>query len=453
MNESFSYDVRGRLLSANAIKNTTTVYSLGGPGAGNVMTYAPNSGLTGANENVNGNWSYSYDALNRIAGANKAGGTNFTFDVDRNANRWHQNPVGQGAQLGFDTTTNRIASGNNVVYDAAGNIINDGIHSYVYDAEGRITQVDGGTTAIYAYDALGRRARRTVSGTGYEEVYDRLANMIAEVRTSDSVWMRGEVFGLGHLATYSGGGTYFVHTDGLGSERVHSDWNGNSVGTCTGNPYGDNYACTGTNPSPIRYAGMEYDSETQMYHTPFRYYNPRLGVWMTPDPAGLAAIDQGDPQSMNRYAYVGHNPLNYMDPLGLFSDGCVYGCWNEPPCFLYGVDCFGGHDGGGGGEGGDGGGEGGGEGATSKQKQCTIFVQLTGSWISPGAQNEAQKIFAAAGINLQFVPGAGDFSIARVMDHELGHQILHTDHTATGIMRKGADFGTTPYYADLGGAF
>jgi len=40
VNETFSYDVRGRLLSANATKSSTTVYSLGGPGSGNVMTYA-----------------------------------------------------------------------------------------------------------------------------------------------------------------------------------------------------------------------------------------------------------------------------------------------------------------------------------------------------------------------------------------------------------------------------
>jgi RHS repeat-associated protein len=45
---------------------------------------------------------------------------------------------------------------------------------------------------------------------------------------------------------------------------------------------------------------MEYDSESQLYHTLFRYYNPRLGLWMTPDPAGLLAADGSNPQSLNR---------------------------------------------------------------------------------------------------------------------------------------------------------
>jgi len=38
---------------------------------------------------------------------------------------------------------------------------------------------------------------------------------------------------------------------------------------------------------------------------------------MTPDPAGLAAVDSGNPQTWNRYAYVNNNPTNYIDPSGL----------------------------------------------------------------------------------------------------------------------------------------
>ena len=37
---------------------------------------------------------------------------------------------------------------------------------------------------------------------------------------------------------------------------------------------------------------------------------------MTPDPAGLAAVDLSNPQSLNRYAYALNNPLKYIDPRG-----------------------------------------------------------------------------------------------------------------------------------------
>jgi RHS repeat-associated protein len=316
VNESFNYDTRWRLLSAAAVNASGALYSLGGPGSGNTMAFAPNSSVTATNNSVNGNWIYSYDALNRIAGANNSGGTSFSFDVDRNANRWHQNPTGQGAQLAFDATTNHITNAG-VIYDAVGNIINDGLHTYTYDAEGRITKVDGGTTAAYFYDAFGRRAQRTVGSVLYDEVYDGF-NMIVETRASDGMVMRDEIYGPNsHLATYVAGTTYFSHKDWLGSERVRSDVNGNVAGTCTSFPYGDNYVCAGTDPSPIKYAGMEYDSESQLNHTLFRYYNPRLGLWMTPDPAGLGASSLSDPQSLNRYAYVTNGPSNLIDPTGL----------------------------------------------------------------------------------------------------------------------------------------
>jgi uncharacterized protein RhaS with RHS repeats len=43
------------------------------------------------------------------------------------------------------------------------------------------------------------------------------------------------------------------------------------------------------------------------------------GRWWTPDPAGLAAVDPNNPQSWNRYAYVGGTPLSAIDPLGLMT--------------------------------------------------------------------------------------------------------------------------------------
>jgi len=41
---------------------------------------------------------------------------------------------------------------------------------------------------------------------------------------------------------------------------------------------------------------------------------------MSPDPAGMAAVDPGNPQTWNRYAYVENNPLAYVDPDGTSDD-------------------------------------------------------------------------------------------------------------------------------------
>ena len=70
-----------------------------------------------------------------------------------------------------------------------------------------------------------------------------------------------------------------------------------------------------TSCSPeFKFAGYQYDSESGNYYAMARYYNPRLGRFMSPDPLGGAI---GNPQSLNRYSYVLNNPESFVDPLGL----------------------------------------------------------------------------------------------------------------------------------------
>ena len=59
-----------------------------------------------------------------------------------------------------------------------------------------------------------------------------------------------------------------------------------------------------------------------LYLTAFRAYDPYSGRWLTRDPAG----EMGD---INLYAYAGDDPINEIDPLGLwqatFSGGDLWG--------------------------------------------------------------------------------------------------------------------------------
>jgi RHS repeat-associated protein len=73
------------------------------------------------------------------------------------------------------------------------------------------------------------------------------------------------------------------------------------------------------------------------YWFPECHYRSSQGRWLSPDPAGMAAVDPSDPQTWNRYAYVRNSPLNKIDLQGL--DG-----WDE--------GWGGGGDGGGWGDGG-----------------------------------------------------------------------------------------------------
>lgn len=61
-----------------------------------------------------------------------------------------------------------------------------------------------------------------------------------------------------------------------------------------------------------RYSGKEQDV-SGLYYYGYRYYNPIIGRWMSPDPLGLAA-------GLNRYAFVKNNPINSRDIAGLIRD-------------------------------------------------------------------------------------------------------------------------------------
>ena len=63
-------------------------------------------------------------------------------------------------------------------------------------------------------------------------------------------------------------------------------------------------------------AGQYYDQETGLHYNYHRYYDPKSGRYLTPDPIGLAG-------GINLYAYAYNNPVNLIDPFGLW--GINYG--------------------------------------------------------------------------------------------------------------------------------
>jgi RHS repeat-associated protein len=141
-------------------------------------------------------------------------------------------------------------------------------------------------------------------------------------------WHWSELYAGGlHVATYAAGATYFDHSDWLGTVRARSDVTGASTQTCSNLPFGDAQNCTGTDRATLHFTGKELDTESNLTHFLFRQLSTTQGRWLMPDPAGMAAANPADPQSWNRYTYVGNNPISGVDPLGLVD--CVdghYGC-------------------------------------------------------------------------------------------------------------------------------
>ncbi|MGH7775708.1 MAG: RHS repeat-associated core domain-containing protein [Candidatus Dormibacterales bacterium] len=65
------------------------------------------------------------------------------------------------------------------------------------------------------------------------------------------------------------------------------------------------------------FTGVDSDVRTDLSDFPFREYSSIQGRWLSPDPAGLAAVNPANPQTWNAYAYVGNQPLSATDPTGL----------------------------------------------------------------------------------------------------------------------------------------
>ena len=302
---------------------------IGGTGGyGFALLYAPNGNLLAANDSVNGNWTYGYDDFNRLTGSacslHCPDGQNtqgFTYDYDRYANRWHQYvAAGSGftSSLSFSGNNNRM---DGYSYDASGNLLNDGTHSYAYDAESRIISVDSGSTATYVYDVEGRRVQKTSAAGAVSYVYDLAGRQMGELNSSGA-WNRAEVYvGGHHLATYSyvGGTTLFDHADWLGTERARSAVSGSVCETIVSLPFGDGQATSGScgDASPMHFTGKPRDAETNLDDFDARYYSSTLGRFISADwsavPEPVPYAHLGNPQTLNLYAIVADNLVTFAD--------------------------------------------------------------------------------------------------------------------------------------------
>lgn len=105
---------------------------------------------------------------------------------------------------------------------------------------------------------------------------------------------------------------YYYHYDGLGSVVVLSDEAGNIVEEYNYDVFGTPNTTSSVGNSYM-FTGRRYDVESGLYYYRARMYNPSLGRFMQVDAIGY---DDG----MNIYAYVGNNPINLVDFLGLCSE-------------------------------------------------------------------------------------------------------------------------------------
>ncbi len=265
----------------------------------------PQNGMIQAiQDQVNPNYSesYRYDELYRLASA-ETSVWSLSWVYDRYGNRLSQSGSGgvPTETLTISTTTNRVSGW---TYDAAGNVTNDGTHTYAYDAENRLISVDAGVTATYAYGPNGERVWKIAGGvTTY--YYWGIGEKVS------GSWTKFFVSGLGgKLVEYSSSTTKFFVTNHLGSVAARMDVSGTLSETYRYLPFGELFAGTATTHE---FTGKERDQESGLDYFGARYLASNHGRWMSVDPV---TGNSSNPQRFNRYSYVGNIPTMLVDPTG-----------------------------------------------------------------------------------------------------------------------------------------
>jgi len=237
---------------------------------------------------------------------------------------------------------NRMVRFNGITinYDANGNPLHYKGMDLTWNQKGQLTSVTGAPAGpiSYKYDAMGKRVAKTVNGVTTKYLYDG-NNLVAEIDGSNNVTAWYVHAGLDRpLARVdaSDGSVLYYHQDLLGSVIALTNSSGVVVTQYNYSPFGHTEVIGIDIDQPFRFTGREYDSETGLYYYRARYYSPDMKRFISEDPLRFAAGD------VNWYAYVGSNPVNFTDPLGLesYTDGAFAGVpdpiFNSSEC-LYGL--------------------------------------------------------------------------------------------------------------------
>jgi len=219
------------------------------------------------------------------------------------------------------TYTNNKRDG--LTYDAAGNLTNDGGQNFTYDGTGQAATASySGYLLQQYYD--GDRLRVKKSDNGPVIYYLRSSvlggQVVAEI-DGNGTWQRGYVYQGGQLLAVQQGGVYWVHQDPVVKSKRITNSSGTVVSTIELDPWGGNTNRTGNGAFQMRWFNSYERDNNASDEAMFRRYNRWWSRFDQPDPYD-GSYDVSDPQSFNRYAYAGNDPVNFVDPTGLEPQIC-----------------------------------------------------------------------------------------------------------------------------------
>jgi RHS repeat-associated protein len=248
------------------------------------------------------------------------------YEYDANGNRTQRTRGGETTYYTYDAQDRLTRAGTvDYSYDENGQLTRrqDSADAsddtrFGYDPYGQLTNIElpDGRAVSYVIDGFGRRVARKVDGQRTDAyLYGDGISPIAELNADNSLKTRFVYATRSHVPDFMvrGGTTYRFITDQLGSPRLVANA---STGEVAQELEYDEFGVVtrDTNPGfqPFGYAGGLYDRETGLVHFGAREYDPEVGRWTAKDPIDF---DGGD---TNLYGYVFSDPVNLIDPTGLY---------------------------------------------------------------------------------------------------------------------------------------
>jgi RHS repeat-associated protein len=285
---------------------------------------------------------YAYDSLNRLISASGTsdpqGNWSQTFSYDGFGNLLSKlgNNAPNVTSWTVNPATNQLTS-NGASYDANGNMNAYGpagqVTNFYHDEANRLSEVmppgngSNNSQAQYFYDVANRRIYASISTT-VNNVYS--TNNYIYFYGADGkklgIWQLTYPHGYATLTTVSTNVWFGGHLL-AGEDRLQS------VGKYF--PYGeDRYSPAPANPpnDQEKFATYTRDSISGLDYALNRYYAAGMGRFMSADPYKSSG-GASDPQSWNRYTYVGGDPINYRDSRGLEREEADDEEGGDPPSY------------------------------------------------------------------------------------------------------------------------
>ena len=344
------YDSIGRPAHQRVRHNGQTLYDKS-------YTWGDNLRLLRTFDTINGrSVRYDYDAFGSLSGAVYGDGSHQWRNPDAMGNVYDSpdrtdRSYGRGGQLREDRKWRYY-------YDSHGNLVlktmrrsgpsletgmrdeflawQSGDYAYTWQGNGMLRSVTrpDGKTVTFRYDALGRRIEKVFDGRVYRYLWDGdvilhewdyaesdrpntvvtetgevtldrpepVENLITWVYDSDSYVPTAKIVGDRH---------YSIISDYIGRPVQAYDDNGNVVWQANYDIYGNLRNLHGSRQFiPFRQLGQYEDEETGLYYNRFRYYDPKIGNYISQDPIRLAG------NNPTLYGYVGDCNIE-LDALGL----------------------------------------------------------------------------------------------------------------------------------------